>query len=167
LRRAVGEAARVSDSWPGAELLTGQAATTERVRSAVATADVVHIAGHGTHQQESPLFSSLRLVDGPLFAYELDSDGGSAPCVVLSACEAGLATVRPGDEGLGLTNVLLHLGSRSVVAGVARVRDDVAARVMARVHASMATGTDSAQALADALAEEEEAAPFVTFGGAW
>ena len=61
-----------------------------------------------------------------------------APCVVLSACEAGLATVRPGDEGLGLTSVLLHLGSRSVLAGVARVRDDVAARVMAQVHAAMA-----------------------------
>ena len=28
----------------------------------------------------------------------------------------------PGDEGLGLTSVLLHLGSRSVLAGVARVR---------------------------------------------
>jgi CHAT domain-containing protein len=137
------------------------------VRDALATADLVHVAGHGLHQQESPLFSSLRLADGPLFAYELDADGRSAPCVVLSACEAGLATVRPGDEGLGLTNVLLHLGSRSVLAGVARVRDDVAARVMERVHVSMAGGTRSATALATALAAEDEPAPFVAFGADW
>ena len=113
--------------WPGAALLTGERAWTAPVREALAGADLVHVAAHGTHQQESPLFSSLRLVDGPLYAYELDADVRAAPCVVLSACEAGLATVRPGDEGLGLTSALLHLGSRSVLAGVARVRDDVAA----------------------------------------
>lgn len=167
LHRAQEEAERVQGTWLGAELLTGQAATTEAVRTALAATDVVHVAGHGTHQQESPLFSSLRLVDGPLYAYELDAHGGVAPCVVLSACEAGLATVRPGDEGLGLTNVLLHLGSRSVLAGVARVRDDVAARVMGQVHTAMSAGTDSAQALADALADGEQVAPFVAFGSTW
>ncbi|MEP7091609.1 MAG: CHAT domain-containing protein [Nocardioidaceae bacterium] len=165
LRRAEEEADRVQARWPDAQRLTAGAATTGAVRDALARADLVHVAGHGTHQQESPLFSSLRLADGPLYAYELD--GGSAPCVVLSACEAGLATVRPGDEGLGLTSVLLHLGSRSVLAGVARVPDDVADRVMDRVHAAMVTGTDSAQALAWALAEDDQLAPFVCFGSSW
>ena len=55
---------------------------------------------------------SLRLADGPLYAYELDAEG-LRPCVVLSACEAGLATVRPGDEGLGLTSVLLAPRARA------------------------------------------------------
>ncbi len=167
LLRAEEEAARVQRSWPGAELLTGGDATTVAGCEALARADVVHVAAHGTHQQESPLFSSLRMADGPLYAYEIPVEQGSAPCVTLSACEAGLATVRPGDEGLGLTSVLLHLGSRSVLAGVARVRDDVAAAVMGRVHAAMASGADSAQALAEALAQEEQAAPFVTFGASW
>jgi hypothetical protein len=63
--------------------------------------------------------------------------------------------------------VLLHLGSHSVLAGVARVRDDVAARVMGRVHAAMSAGTDSALSLAGALAEEEQPAPFVAFGATW
>ena len=41
---------------------------------------VVHVAAHGQHQAENPLFSSIRLADGPLFAYELDHDqqGGRA-----------------------------------------------------------------------------------------
>jgi hypothetical protein len=167
LRRAEDEARRVQGTWPEAELLVGEAASTTAVRDSLADADVVHVAAHGTHQQESPLFSSLRVADGPLFAYELDADDRTAPCVVLSACEAGLATVRPGDEGLGLTSVLLHLGSRCVLSGVARVRDDVAARVMEQVHVAMAHGTDSAAALARALADEQEPAPFVAFGAAW
>jgi hypothetical protein len=167
LHRAEDEARRVHAAWEGAELLTGTGATTESVRDALSGADLVHVAAHGTHQQESPLFSSLRVGDGPLYAYELDAADRAAPCVVLSACEAGLATVRPGDEGLGLTSVLLHLGSRSVLAGVSRVGDDVAARVMAKVHASMAAGTASAEALATALAGEPEPAPFVAFGATW
>ena len=167
LHRADDEAHRVHATWPGARLLTGASATTDALRRALTEADVVHVAAHGTHQQESPLFSSLRVADGPLYAYELDAGDRPAPCVVLSACEAGLSTVRPGDEGLGLTSVLLHLGSRSVLAGVARVRDDVAARVMEGVHRRMAAGTDSASALAGALAEEPEPAPFVAFGATW
>jgi tetratricopeptide (TPR) repeat protein len=167
LHRAEREAAEVSRTWPDAELLTGEAATAGAVAAALEQADVVHVAGHGNHQQDSPLFSCLRLADGPLFAYELDAGEGSAACVVLSACEAGLATVRPGDEGLGLTSVLLHLGSSSVLAGVARVRDEVAASVMLRVHRSISMGTDSAQALAGAIAAEDEPAPFVCFGAAW
>ena len=58
-------------------------------------------------------------------------------------------------------------GAGSVLAGVSRVGDDVAARVMARVHDSMAAGTASAEALATALADEPEPAPFVAFGATW
>ena len=38
---------------------------------------------------------------------------------------------------------------------------------MARVHRELVAGTDSAAALATALAEEEQFAPFVAFGGTW
>jgi hypothetical protein len=167
LQRADDEAQQVAAHWPGGAVMTGPSATTEEGRRALMGADVVHVAAHGTHQQESPLFSSLRLADGPLYAYELAGGRAMASCVVLSACEAGLSTVRPGDEGLGLTSVLLHLGSRSVLAGVARVGDDVAARVMGRVHERMSAGTGSADALAASLAEEAEPAPFVAFGASW
>jgi hypothetical protein len=81
-----------------------------------------------------------------------------------------LATVRPGDEGLGLTNVLLQLGTDSVLAGIARVRDDVAAEVMHRVHHGIASGMDSAGALAAAQADCVDAGvpvPFLCFGSAW
>lgn len=163
------EARAVTRTW-GGELVVGDAATTAATLRALTRADVLHVAAHGSHREDNPLFSSLRLADGPLYAYEIDPVHEAPHCVTLSACEAGLVTLRPGDEGLGLTHVLLHVGVVSVVAGVARVRDDVAAVTMQRVHALMAAGTSSAEALASALADAEQApvpAPFVSFGGSW
>ena len=124
--------------------ITGAAATAAAVhRQRCHSARLAHVAAHGVHQTENPLFSSVRLADGPLFAHELDQSTRTPEHVVLSACELGLATVRPGDEALGLTSVLLHLGTRSVVAGVARVSDDLAAASMADYHARLRAGSDS------------------------
>src|SRR5690349_23823586 len=119
------------------------------MREALTRADLVHVAAHGTYRQDNPLFSSVRLADGALYAYELSRSGeGFAGCVVLSACDAGLATFRPGDESLGLAQVLLQLGAQVVVAAVARVNDEASARLMARLHADLASGQDTATALA-------------------
>lgn len=170
LHLAASEAKQVGAVWNGSTVLTEQDATVAAAHEALREAHVVHIAAHGTHRQDNPLFSSIRLVDGQLYAYEMDADSHIAPLVALSACEAGLATVRPGDEGLGLTNVLLQLGTQSVLAGVARVRDDVAAEVMLRVHHGMASGMDSAGALAVAQADCVDAGapvPFLCFGSSW
>jgi CHAT domain-containing protein len=132
-------------------------------------ASILHVAAHGVHQPENPLFSSVRMADGPVFAHELDRSHRAPEHVVLSACEVGLATIRPGDEALGLASVLLQLGTRSVVAGVARVGDEVAEQAMAGYHARLAKGADSAAALADALADVDTdvVPPFVNFGAAW
>jgi hypothetical protein len=57
-----------------------------------------------------------------------------------------------------------------VTAGVARVRDDVAAETMQRFHELLASGASSAEALALAQGEGRDApvpAPFVTFGSSW
>jgi hypothetical protein len=167
LNRAGDEVAAVAHAWGRA----GSSAPAERaaIVDAVGTADVLHIAAHGLHQADSPLFSWLRLHDGPLFAHEIDPSDGRVSHVVLSACDVGRATLRPGDEALGLTSVLLHFGVRSVVAGVGRVRDADAAAVMVDYHRRLAAGTGSAQALASALAavEENVVAPFVCFGSSW
>jgi tetratricopeptide (TPR) repeat protein len=174
LTRARAEADAVVSAWgtsatSGAAARSGVHATTEALVRALTSSDVVHIAAHGRHESDNPLFSSLRMADGPLFAHELDGTGTAASCVVLSACEVGLWTVRPGDEALGLTSVLLQLGVRSVIAGVARVSDAVAEEVMVRMHGLMAIGADSATAIATAQAELEDGAvaPFVCFGSSW
>jgi hypothetical protein len=165
LIRSQDELAGIAAAW-GGRAGTAAGAPGARLLQALRTQAVVHVAAHGTHHARNPLFSSLRLSDGPLFAHELRR---SAPHVVLSACELGLATIRPGDEAMGLTSVLLRRGARCVVAGLARVRDDVAAAVMVDYHTELAAGADSAAALAAALARcaPDAPAPFACFGTAW
>jgi hypothetical protein len=168
LPRAEDEVAAIARVWPEATTLMGAAAGPGALRTALAAADVVHVAAHGEHQSESPMFSSLQLGGGPVFAYELDRTARTAGHVILSACDVGLTTIRAGEESLGLTSALLHLGIRCVVAGVARVNDETAGTVMVDYHRRLARGVDSASALAQACAGSgPRPAPFVSFGAAW
>ena len=164
LRFSGAEAKLVASVWEGSEALAGEDATCEAVAEGLRSAGVVHLAAHGTHETDNPLFSSLRLADGPLFAHELDGIDLHGVVVVLSACEVGLSTPRIGGESLGLTSVLLRLGARAVVASVAPLRDDVAARVMPSLHAELRDGAMPGSALARAVADEPEPVPLVCFG---
>ena len=169
LRLARAEASAVGAVWPGSSVLLGEEATSAAACRSLVGSDLVHVAAHGNHRQDNPLFSCVRLADGPLYAYEVDPGAGLASCVVLSACEAGLATVRPGDESLGLSNVLLQLGAACVVAAVARVNDEVSAGFMRTVHDAMALGVDSATAVATATlaAAGSDAPPAYVCSGSW
>jgi tetratricopeptide (TPR) repeat protein len=169
LGRGVDEVTAVAAAWPGARVHSAEEATTAALAAAMTSASVVHVAAHGVHQPANPLFSSVRMADGPVFAHELDAGNRAPDHVVLSACEVGLATIRPGDEALGLASVLLQLGTRSVIAGVARVGDELAEQTMVAYHAALAKGLDSSAALAEALnrTDGDVMAPFVNFGAAW
>ncbi len=129
-------------------------------------ADLLHVAAHGAHESASPMFSSLQMSDGPVFGYDLAALARPPRDVVLSACDLGRPGVRPGDELLGMTAALLHAGTRSVVAAVARVGDDVAARVMVEHHRALRSGMTPAAALAIACTGQPQA-PFVCFGTGW
>ncbi|SDJ44159.1 CHAT domain-containing protein [Frankineae bacterium MT45] len=170
LQLAEDEAASIANIWGArGRAVVGAEANQDAFASGMVESSVLHVAAHGRHQMDSPLFSSIRLADGPLFAYELDQISRVPEHVILAACELGLATVGPGDEALGLTSVLLHWGSRCVVSGVARVADDAAASVMVDYHRRLAKGIRSSAALADAIAgfDGEAPIPFVCFGAAY
>jgi tetratricopeptide (TPR) repeat protein len=157
------EAHAVGRQWPGATVLTGDDAVTEHVRTALATHDVVHLATHGQHDVDNPLFASIDLADGPLFAHELDGTPLPGSVVILSSCEVGGSTQVLGGEVLGLTSVLLRLGARAVIASVAKLSDELAARVMPRLHAHLRDTDDPEAALAAALKDVEEPVPLVCF----
>ena len=165
LRQAGAEAVEVARVWgSGARALVGDDATCAAVSGALEHAPVVHLAAHGTHEPDNPVFSSILLADGPLFAHELDGRDLSRSVVVLSACDVGSASIRHGGEPLGLTSVLLRMGARAVIASVAPLRDDVAVRVMPALHEGLRDGLRPGEALARAVAEEPEPVPLVCFG---
>ena len=168
LVHAEDEARRVAALWSAGEVLVGDHATVGRMVRLLASPGIVHLAAHGRHEPDNPLFSSVRLADGPLFAHELDAGGTSPHLVVLSSCEVGRASVRAGGEALGMASVLLRTGVGAVVAATAPLPDDTALRVMTRVHELLRDGTAIAPALATATAEDVQATgrhvPLQVFG---
>ncbi|MFE5293602.1 CHAT domain-containing protein [Isoptericola sp. NPDC056618] len=165
LRHAPAEADAVANVWgAGTTVLTDARATCETVARELDGHAIVHLAAHGQHEPDNPVFSSVRLADGPLFAHELDGTDLARSVMVLSACDVGSVSIKHGGEPLGLTSVLLRMGARAVVASVAPLRDEVAVRVMPALHRGLRDGLRPGEALARAVADEPEPVPLVCFG---
>ncbi|WP_433232759.1 CHAT domain-containing protein [Micromonospora sp. CA-248260] len=150
LPAGLAEVRRLGQVLPDATLLTGADATADALTTALDGAGLVHIAAHGTFRADNPQFSTLELAGGPLFAYEWERVARPPGCVVLSACDSGLTGVRPGDEVMGFTAVLLALGARCLIATVLPVPAEPTTALMLDLHRRMRGGVRPAQALADA-----------------
>jgi tetratricopeptide (TPR) repeat protein len=167
--RAEEEVLQAAKAWEDVRVLTGPHAVAAEVSALAAGVDVLHVASHGRHAADNPLFSGLDLVDGPWFGYDIDRLPRVPSTVVLSACELGRSAVRWGAETIGMTVAWLHAGTSCVIASPARVDDDVACEVLARTHEGLATGQPPSVALAAARAESDSEAvvPFICFGAGW
>ncbi|MFT4085307.1 MAG: CHAT domain-containing protein [Nocardioides sp.] len=160
------EVTAAAKEWSTATTLTGRGATAAAVSTLAAGVDVLHVAAHGRHSAENPLFSGLQLADGPWFGYDIDQLAAVPDVVLLSACEVGRSTVRWGEELIGMTAAWLHAGARCVIASPAAVADEAAYDAFVRLHRDLATGIPPAEALAAAVpAPRADAppAPFVCF----
>lgn len=150
--------------WSGARVLVGGAATVDAVAGEAAGADVLHIAAHGRHALDNPLFSGLELADGALFGYDIDRMPRVPRVVVLSACEAGRSAVRWGEEAVGMTRAWLHAGAEAVIAAPVVVADDDACELLGALHAALAGGRPAASALAAASARTGIRCAFLCHG---
>jgi hypothetical protein len=164
------EVTRSAAAWPQATVLTGERAASASVAALAAEVDLLHLAGHGRHPGDNPLFAAVDLADGPWFGYDIDQLPDTPDLVVLSSCELGRSSVRSGDEVVGMTAAWLHAGALCVTSSPTLVADDVACEVLAGWHARVAKGDPPADALSDAAGDlDPEAAPspFVSFGAGW
>jgi len=162
------EIAAVVAAWGSGRVVPAAASRAHDLVPALEECDLVHVAAHGEHHAQNPLFSSLRLGDGAVFAHEIEGHRLRASHVVLSACDGGRISVRRGEEALGMTASLLALGVPTVVAAVGPVPDQVAHAAMTRYHREIAAGGDAATALATATAEGDPlVGAFSCFGSSW
>ena len=134
----------------GVTPLLDDAATVEAVLAAVATADVVHLAAHGRLAVDQPLFSDLRLHDGPLVVHDLERLERVPRIVVLASCDSGRSVVCTGDELLGLSATFMASGTVQLIASVVPVPDAETLPLMVEFHRALAAGSSPAAALADA-----------------
>src|SRR5690606_14438720 len=172
LAHAEAEVRRLADQAAPAKLLTGPAAAVEEVLATLDGAALAHLAAHGVFRSDNPMFSHLRLGDGPLTIYDLERLPRPPGTVILSACDSGLSAVHPGEELMGLTAALLGLGTARVLGSVLPAQDEAALILMTDLYRRLGTGDGLAAALAGAQAAAGDqldelavtAAAFVCFG---
>ncbi|WP_117000939.1 CHAT domain-containing protein [Desertimonas flava] len=170
LEHAHGEIDTVRRLYESPIVLDERTSSVVRCLELVAQSDVVHFACHGAFRTDNPMFSSLRVADGPLVIYDFERLSRFPETVVLSACSAANARVLQGGSLLGLAAALITLGVANVVAPLTPISDASAAGVMAALHASMVAGATPAEALAATSvaaasdAERATAGAFVVLG---
>lgn len=141
------EVASIAAGYRNPTVLANGTATAQRVLAAVDGAGTAHIAAHGVFRAESPLFSSVRLDDGPLTLHDLGRLRRGPERMILSSCESAVAVPVAGDELLGMISVLIPLGTASLLASVVPVNDAATGPLMVDFHAGLRAGKGFAEAL--------------------
>lgn len=153
LHHAAAEVRAIARVYGNPTCLTGRSARAASVLAALDGAGVAHLAAHGHFRADNPMFSELQFADGPLNVYDLEQLAVAPQQVVLASCDVGLASVRSGDELIGLAAALLAMGSVNLVAALLPVPDDASRALMLRFHRNLKAGRGVAEALAHARQE--------------
>ncbi|WP_416531538.1 CHAT domain-containing protein, partial [Streptomyces coelicoflavus] len=142
----------VPDRRGGPTVLEGDEARVPTVLRELDGAALAHIAAHGTFRADSPLFSSLRMADGPLIVHDFERLDRSPYRIILPCCDTARFASVGADELLGLVTALLPLGTAGVVACTAPVSDAAVVPLMLALHKGLDAGLSLAEALRDARA---------------
>lgn len=161
------EVPELADRYGRPTLLEHDDARVPRVLEEIDGATLAHIAAHGTFRADSPLFSSLRMADGPLIVHDFERLARSPYRIILSSCDTARFASVGADELLGLVTALLPLGTAGVVASSAPVNDHAVVPLMLALHKGLSVGLSLAEALRDARAALPGDAPHQATGWAF
>jgi tetratricopeptide (TPR) repeat protein len=162
LGAASAEVRTLAHQYRDATVLGEGTATTARVLEAIDGAGLAHIAAHGHFRADSPMFSSLRLDDGPMTVHDVERLSRAPFRLILPSCESGLLAPAGADELLGLASALLPLGTAGIVVSVAKVNDAAAAPLMLALHRRLRASGSGPGALAAALRDARDDARLAT-----
>jgi hypothetical protein len=124
---------------------------------------IIHFSGHSLFHPTDALLSAILLhpggsskhAAGRLTALEIQSlaHTASSPIVYLSSCESGIADVREGNEGFGLSRAFLLAGAGSLVLANWPVWDVSAPDAATAFYAALLQGASPGEALRSARCE--------------
>jgi CHAT domain-containing protein len=133
------------------------------VRLALQQGRIVHIASHGSHNSQNPLFSRIVVEagragpgsDATLAVHEIVGISTKSPLVFLSGCETGVTSSGEGvfaaeSADASLAQAFLFAGASSVVATLWPVTDSEAARIASDFYRVLKSGKTAQDALASA-----------------
>jgi tetratricopeptide (TPR) repeat protein len=165
------ELAALEELFPGSLLLRGELASKAAFLESAPRHRFLHLATHGYFRQDNPLFSSVKLVDGPLNFYDVFDLSLDAELVTLSACNTGLNKLAPGDELSGLMRGFLYAGAPSLLVSLWAVNDESTSKLMSGFYGHVQAGQTKRAALRLAQLEALEQyghpyywAPFILMG---
>lgn len=140
----------LAGAYPRRALLEDGAATAAAVLKAIDGSALAHVAAHGTFRSDNPMFSALRMDDGPLTVYDLERLHRAPYRLVLPCCDSGRLEHVGADELLGLASAVLPLGTAGIVAALLPVNDAAVVPLMLAFHDALRAGRSMAEALHDA-----------------
>jgi CHAT domain-containing protein/tetratricopeptide (TPR) repeat protein len=124
----------------GGRVISGNRLDKHTFREDVASADIIHFAGHGRYDASLDAASGLVLTTSPnadldeiVSLRDLEEWHMKAALVTLSACESGLASPSPSDY-LGLARQLLGAGAQAVISALWKIDDRATQAFMLRFY---------------------------------
>jgi tetratricopeptide (TPR) repeat protein len=141
------EVPAVAKLYEDVTVLEGAEATAEKVLYSLDGAWLAHVAAHGVFRADSPLFSSLRMHDGPLTVYDFEQLRQAPYRLILSSCDSGVLAPAGADELLGLVSSLLPLGTAGIIAAPLPLNDRAVVPVMVSLHQHLRAGLTLAEAM--------------------
>jgi hypothetical protein len=144
------EVTDLAAAYEDAIVLEKGSATAARVLAAIDGCRLAHIAAHGVFRADNPMFSSLRMDDGPLTVHDVERLRRAPYRLVLPSCDSGRLAAAGAGELLGLTAALLPLGTAGIVAGLIPVNDEASVPLMLGLHETLRRGATLPEALRDA-----------------
>jgi tetratricopeptide (TPR) repeat protein len=141
------EVPAVARLYDDVTVLDDTEAVADKVLSALDGAWLAHIAAHGIFRADSPLFSSLRMHDGPLTVYDFERLHRAPYRLVLSSCDSGLQAPAGANELLGLVSSLLPLGTAGIIAAIVPLNDRAVVPLMVDLHRHLRHGQTLAESI--------------------
>jgi tetratricopeptide (TPR) repeat protein/CHAT domain-containing protein len=147
------EVPAVARLYDDVTVLAGAEATAEKVLYELDGAWLAHVAAHGIFRADSPMFSSLRMHDGPLTVYDFEQLRQAPYRLIMSSCDSGALAPAGSDELLGLVSSLLPLGTAGIIAATLPLNDHAVVPVMAGLHRHLRAGRNLAESLCNVRGE--------------
>ena len=159
--------------WPHAVRVDGGTATREAVLAALASASIIHFAGHAqSHPEfgrESRLFVDAKSDGsaGAVTGADILRIKSHTDLVILAACRTGYGPLSRGEGALSLGWALTVAGVEHVVATLWDIDDAASARLFVEFHKTLASTGDPAGALRASQRRLAMADPDLRSGYLW